>query len=79
MKKTASWLSNSITPSAALYEFEETILPQIMNTKHLFEKRKIEDVKLTQDIEKFYANLNRAAQALIHQWEQKLQLQHTSV
>ena len=74
MKKVAAWLSNSITASAALYEFEETILPKIHDTKRVFETRKIEDRVFAQDIDKFYADIDKSAKNLIHAWDKKLEL-----
>jgi len=73
MDKVALWLSNTITPEAALYEFEETILPKIHDTKKLL-KRKIEDPALEKDIDKFFTDIDRLAHTLIHAWNKKLDL-----
>lgn len=77
MDKIASWLSNHITPEAALYEFEEILLPKIQDTKKLFERRQIDSTELHQDIEDFYKNINLSAQKLIKIWDKKLQLEES--
>lgn len=74
MRRVSSWLSNTITPEAALYEFEETILPKIHETKSLFHKRTIENKELVNDVDKFYNSVDKLAKNLINIWDKKLNL-----
>lgn len=76
MENVASWLSNTITPEAAIYEFEETVLSKIHDTKNLFDKRKIENFELSKDIDEFYSEVDKLAKKLINVWDKKLNLTH---